>query len=193
VDTYRGWPDECEVWQEDAYLPPISFSPIGNCKRAVEQMGFLYSKIYGLSFVALRIGRVYGLGSSRPNPIGMMAGGAVTTGQIDLSDVPENVRVHPVYAKDMGQATSSIHLAHSLRHYIYNVADGSNPAMLEIAQVVRSIAPNAQITLGPADRRNPVYRGVDAKRVEQEFGFVFRDLRMGIADYIAELRSSNDE
>jgi nucleoside-diphosphate-sugar epimerase len=35
---------ECEVWQEDAYLPPVSFSPIGNCKRAVEQLGFLYTK-----------------------------------------------------------------------------------------------------------------------------------------------------
>jgi nucleoside-diphosphate-sugar epimerase len=41
VDLYRGLPRQCDVWHEDAYLPPLSFSEIGNSKRAMEQIGFL--------------------------------------------------------------------------------------------------------------------------------------------------------
>jgi len=189
VDCYRGSPDECEVWQEDAYLPPVSFSPIGNCKRAAEQLGFLYSKVYSLSFVALRVGRVYGPGSTRPNPMRTMIESAARAKPVELLNVPENLRVHPVYAKDMAEAASLVHLAHSLRHHIYNVADGSNPTMSEIAQIVRSIVPNAQIRLGPVEQRTPPYRGIDVKRIGQEFGTAFRDLRAGIGDYIAELNT----
>src|SRR5512136_2978825 len=46
VDTYRGWPDDCPVWPEDASLPAVSFSPIGNNKKAGEQICFLYAKAY---------------------------------------------------------------------------------------------------------------------------------------------------
>ena len=38
VDLYRGLPAQCEVWHEDAYLPPLSFSDVGNKKRAAEQI-----------------------------------------------------------------------------------------------------------------------------------------------------------
>jgi nucleoside-diphosphate-sugar epimerase len=187
VDCYRGWPDECEVWHEDAYLPPVSFSPIGNCKRAVEQMGFLYSKTYGLSFVALRVGRVYGPGASNPQPIRSMIESAAAGRAIDLSGVPGGTRGHTVYAKDVGEAASLIHLAQSLRHYIYNVSDGTNPTMLEIARTIQELVPNAEITLGPAAQEISPHRSVDVKRINDEFGFVFCDLKTGIGDYVAWL------
>lgn len=187
VDCYRGFPAECEVWHEDAYLPPVSFSPIANCKRAVEQMGFLYSKTYGLSFVSLRVGRVYGPGASNPHPIRAMIESAAAGKAVDLSHVPGSTRSHTVYSKDVGEATSLIHLAPSLQHYIYNISDGTNPTMLEIARTIRELIPNVEITLGSAAQEKSPNRIVDVKRIKDEFGFMFCDLRTGIADYIAWL------
>ena len=188
VDCYRGWPHECEVWQEDAYLPPVSFSPIGNCKRAVEQLGFLYSKTYGLSFVALRVGRVYGPAASHPDPIRVMVESAAASKSAELTSVSGSTRGHTVYAKDVGEATSLIHLAKSLKYYIYNVSDGTHPTMLEVAQIVRDLIPDAKISLGPPGQEKPLHSGVDVKRMKEEFGFVFRNLKAGVEDYIAWLR-----
>jgi nucleoside-diphosphate-sugar epimerase len=191
VDCYRGWPHECEVWHEDAYLPPVSFSPIANCKRAVEQLGFLYSKTYGLSFVALRVGRVYGPAASHPDPIRIMIESAAAGKPADLSNVSGSTRGHTVYAKDVGEAFSLIHLAKSLKYYLYNVSDGTHPTMMEVAQVVRELIPDTKITLGPAGQEKPMHNGVDVKRMKEEFGFAFRDLKAGIKDYIAWLRGGH--
>jgi len=191
VDCYRGWPHECEVWHEDAYLPPVSFSPIGNCKRSVEQVGFLYSKVYGLSFAALRVGRVYGPAAVHLDPIQRMVESAASGKHAELSKVLGSSRGHPVYAKDVGEATREIHLAKSLRSHIYNISDSSNPTMLEVAQVVRELVPDVKITLGPAGQEKPLHSGVDVKRMKEEFGFVFRDLKAGIKDYLAWLKDGN--
>jgi nucleoside-diphosphate-sugar epimerase len=189
VDCYRGWPHECEVWNEDAYLPPVSFSPIGNCKRAAEQLGFLYAKTYDMSFVALRVGRVYGPAASHPDPIRVMIESAAAGKPAELSKVSGSVRGHTVYAKDVGEATSRIHLAKALKHYIYNVSDGTHPTMLEVSHAVRELIPDAKIILGPAGSEKPLHSGVDVKRMNEEFGFMFRDLRSGIKDYISWLKS----
>jgi nucleoside-diphosphate-sugar epimerase len=187
VDCYRGRPHECENWHEDSYLPPLAFSPIGNCKRAVEQLGFLYSGTYGLSFVSLRVGRVYGPGASSPQPLRQMIEDSASGKPVDLSGTSSGTRTHTVYAEDVGEATCRVHLAQSLQHYIYNIADGTNPTMLEIARTVRELIPGARIALGPAREEKTVHTGVNVKRIREEFGFVFRDLRTGLSDYIAWL------
>jgi nucleoside-diphosphate-sugar epimerase len=191
VDCYRGWPDECEFWREDAYLPPVSFSPIGNCKRAAEQLGFLYSKTYGFGFAALRVGRVYGPGASSTHGIKMMVEGAIAGKSVNLVNISASARAHTVYAKDVGEATRLVHLAESLEHNIYNVSDGGNPTMYEIAQVIQGLIPTARITLGPEERIKPAYTSVDVTRMQKEFGYVFRGLKAGIGDYVAWLESGN--
>jgi nucleoside-diphosphate-sugar epimerase len=188
VDCYRGWPAECKSWHEDAYLPPVSFSPIGNCKRAVEQLGFLYSKVYGLSFVSLRVGKVYGPGASNQQPIRNMVESSVETRPVDLSHIPGSTRAHTVYAEDVGNATSLIHRAKLLQHHVYNISDGTNPTMLEIARTVCDLIPYAEIRLGPEIEENLHHTGVDVERIKREFGFEFRNLRAGISDYITWLR-----
>jgi nucleoside-diphosphate-sugar epimerase len=184
VDCYRGWPDECESWHEDAYLPPVSFSPIGNCKRSVEQLGFLYAKICDISFVSLRVGRVYGPGASTRHPIRTMVESAVKGTRADLPMIPCSTRMHPVYAEDVGEATRLIHESKSLRHYIYNVSDGNNPSMLKVAETIRDLVPNSEIVLGSPGAEGAPYRGVDVHRIKEEFGFEFRNLRTGLEEYI---------
>jgi nucleoside-diphosphate-sugar epimerase len=109
----------------------------------------------------------------------------------ELSNVSGSTRGHTVYAKDVGEAFSLIHLAKSLKYYLYNVSDGTHPTMLEVAQVVRELIPDAKITLGSVGQEKPMHSGVDVKRMKEEFGFEFRDLKAGIKDYVAWLRGAN--
>ena len=106
----------------------------------------------------------------------------------DLSTVPCTARMHPVYAEDVGEATHLIHRSTSLQHYIYNVSDGSNPSMSEIAETMRDLIPNSEIALGPAGAEPVPYTGVDTQRMKQEFGFEFRGLRTGLEEYIRWMR-----
>ncbi len=190
VDCYRGFPSECAEWHEDAFLPPVSYSPIATSKRASEQIGFLYSKTYGFDFVALRVGRVYGPGA-RSGPIKRMVEAAAGGRPADLSDLSGSTRTHTVYAKDVGLATGMVHLAESPRHKIYNISDGTNPTLLEIARVVQALIPGATITLGPSCPDQSLHSGIDVNRMKEEFGFVFRDTHAGIADYIHWIKNGH--
>lgn len=182
VDLYRGWPRQCDQWHEDSYLPPVSFSEIGNNKRAVEQLGFLYSKRYGLSFASLRVGSNYG-------PVCFGAKTAMVKNALEgktknFSHIPANLRSHTVYVKDTGEGTCAVHLADSLDHYIYNLSDGGNPTMQEIADQAMKMIPGAEIQLGPPGEEKTEYRPVSMERMKREFGFVPHNIQQGIAAYI---------
>jgi nucleoside-diphosphate-sugar epimerase len=187
VDLYRGLPAQCDVFDEDACLPPVSFSLVGNCKRAVEQIGFLYAGTYGISFASLRVGANYGPGCG-PSPITRMIEAAVAGKPAALSMIAANRRTHPVYAKDTAEATCAVHLAKALKSYIYNVSDGTNPTMREIAGAIKEVIPSARIELGPpgedvAERPQPV------QRIKDELGFVPRTLTQGIEHYVEFLKT----
>jgi UDP-glucose 4-epimerase len=189
LDCYRGWPQECPVWQEDACLPPLSGSPIGSTKRAVEQMGFIFMNTYKLSFASLRVGRVYGPAASHRGPMREMIESAAAGRPVEFCGAQAATRSHTVYAKDVGAAAALVHLAASLSHCIYNVSDGTNPTLVEIARVVRELVPDSRITLGPAQPApSPQHDGVDVSRMKAEFGFACRSLKAGIGDYLTWLR-----
>jgi nucleoside-diphosphate-sugar epimerase len=188
VDVYRGSPRDCDEWREEAFLPPVSSSPVCNTKKASEQLCFLYAKAYDLSIASLRVGRVYGPEASHAHePIKTMTENAVRGKPSDISGVPGDSRGHTVYAKDVGDMTCLVHLAESLKYPIYNVAYGGDPTMNEVAHVVKEWIPDAEITLGPESGQSP-YSGVTMDRMKEEFGFVPRDLREGIKAYIDWLR-----
>ncbi len=189
VDAYRGFPEDCPHWTEDAFLPPVSFSMIGNTKKAMEQLCFLYSRYYDLSAVSLRVGRCYGPYGSHPNePILRMVEGAVAGKAVDLSRVPVNSRGHTIYVKDTGEATALLHLKEKLYHYVYNVTDGDDPTMGEVADMVREVIPTARITLGPEQEGMPAATPALHTRLTEETGFAPRKLKDGIEAYIAFVR-----
>jgi UDP-glucose 4-epimerase len=193
VDTYRGWPEDCPAWREGAPLPPVSFSPIGNNKKAGEQLCFLYAKAYGLSVISLRVGRVYGPEATHKEPIRIMVENAVAGKETNLPGVPSDSRGHTVYARDAGLGICLAHLASSPAHHIYNIADGRNPTMAEIAKVVRDVVPGAIIGLGQPTGTKPNHEGVDVSRIRDEWAFAPRGVREGIAAYVSWLRSGRYE
>ena len=186
VDLYRGLPDQCEVWHEDAFLPPLSFSEIGNSKRVMEQISFLYNAYYGLSVASLRIGANYGPACGYMG-INEMVHDALKGKKTELPKLASNRRTHPVYAGDTAEAACLVHLAESLKHYIYNVADGTHPTMQEIADVIKEVIPDADIELGPAGEEVKI-RMQSMDRIKDELGFVPRTLKEGIKAYVAFLK-----
>ena len=189
VDTYRGFPKDCDQWTEDALLPPVSFTLIGNTKKAMEQLSFLYSKTYNFSVVSLRVGHCYGPSTSHAlDPMARMVEAAVAGKPVDLSSVPANARAHTVYVKDAGEATALLQLKETLQHHVYNVTDGDHPTMGEVAQIVRELVPTARITLGPEREGGFVQTPPPHKRLAEETGFRPRGLKEGIAAYIAFVR-----
>jgi UDP-glucose 4-epimerase len=188
VDVYRGSPAECPEWREDAFLPPVSFSPIGTTKKAGEQLSFLYARACGLSVICLRVGRLYGPHATHAEPIRIMVERAAAGKPAVLSHVPSDSRGHTIYAKDAGEATALLHLVKSPKHYIYNVADGANPTMEEAASLVKDVIPNATITLGQPEQTKPSHSGISIERLKEEAGFTPRDLKQGIIAYIEWLR-----
>jgi nucleoside-diphosphate-sugar epimerase len=189
VDTYRGWPEDCPVWREDATLPPVSFSPIGNNKKAGEQLCFLYAKTYGLSVVSVRVGRVYGPAATHNEPIRIMVENAVAGKATDLSEkVPSDSRGHTVYARDAGDGICLVHLAKLPKHYIYNVSDGMNPTMAEVAEAVKEVVPGAEIRLGERSGLRPSHDGIDVSRMREEWGFRPRQIGEGVQAYAGWIR-----
>jgi UDP-glucose 4-epimerase len=186
VDLYRGLPHQCEVWHEDAFLPPLSFSEIGNSKRAMEQICFLYNDYYGLSVASLRIGANYGPACGSMG-INKMIHSALEGKKAEIPMLASNRRTHPVYSKDTAEAACLVHLAESLNHYIYNVADGTHLTMEEIAAVVKEVVPSADIELGPPGKDVEIRRQ-SMDRIKDELGFVPKTLKEGIGAYVTFLR-----
>jgi UDP-glucose 4-epimerase len=187
VDLYRGLPAQCEMWHEDAYLPPLSFSQVGNKKRAAEQICLLYAKTYGLSVASVRVGHNYGPACDWQE-VNIMVKDALAGVPADYADLPVNLRRHTVYAKDSAEGTCLIHLAKSLKHYIYNLSDGGHPTMDEVASAIRKVIPGAEIRLGPAGQEKTEYRAVSMERMKEEFNFVPLNVRQGVRAYIDFVR-----
>ncbi len=188
VDLYRGWPKQCDVWHEDAYLPPVCFSDIGNKKRAGEQICFLYATRYGLSVASARIGHNYGPACDWHSVNDMIKNSLERAPSI-YPDIPTNMRRHTVYAKDSAEGVCLIHLAPSLKYYIYNVSDGEHPTMGEIASTITEVIPGGQIELGPPKDERTEYRPVSMERMREEFGFIPLTIKQGVEAQVEFLKT----
>lgn len=185
VDVYRGSPTGCDTWTEDAFLPPVAVSAVGNTKRAAEQLCWLYGGTYRFSVLSLRVGRVYGPAGAHGDPIMTMVEQAVAGVPTSLA-FSAGARTHPIYAVDAAEAIARLHLTRNLDQAIFNVADGTNPTYEEIAAVVRRAVPGARIKLGPSAEVVP--RPVDVSRLVAAAGMQPRGLEEGVASYVAWLR-----
>ena len=189
-DNYRGLPHQPEVFDEDAFLPPVAYSPDGNCKRAADMMGFMYSKGYGFEYITIRLGSNYGVGCH--SAINRMVEGALEGVEADLSMRAANRRTHAVSAKSSAEGACALLLAKKpLEHHIYNLAF-ENPTMQEIADTVKEVLPGAKIKLGPPSNEkadNLEYRPQSMERIKKELGFSAMTLREGIEHYARFLKT----
>ena len=188
IAVYRyGSKPSPKIYREDDDLPGVSYNEVGNIKKAMEQIGLIYASAYGISFASLRIGGNYGP-ACRPFPFNIMITNALEGKPTEINVFPSNSRTNPIYAKDTAEATCAVHLAKSLKHYIYNVSEGTNPTWQEVADTIKEIIPGANIKFAPPVD-NIASPPQSMERMKEEHGFIPRPLRQGIEQFVKYLKT----
>ncbi len=172
-------------------LPVKSINFICATKKAGEQICNLYTLQYGMSVPIVRPPKVWGpLYHSGLQPVQRMAENAVAGKPTDYSNIYGERLGNTVYIKDCARAIGLVHLAHSLKHNIYNISDALQHSPAEYAEAIREVIPEAQIKLGKTRSAKDVDDPpMSIERIKEELGFTPEyDLKRAVRDYIDWLR-----
>jgi UDP-glucuronate 4-epimerase len=171
---------------EDHPLAPGSM--YAATKAASELLAAAFADQHALEVVSLRISWVYGPHRVTDCVIRTMLTDALASVATRMSFGADFPRQY-MHVEDAARALVLAVDAHPLSHGTYNVSGGDIRTLEEIAQVVRTTVPEADIELRPGPDPGDVVQGpLDISRAELELGFTPTiDLAAGIAAYAAHL------
>lgn len=189
-DEEHGDPNFMPIHEDH---PPNPKSVYDISKVAAEQMGRYYRAQYGLEFVALRFGAIYGPGrrdrhgklsllsmiieeSYKGRPVAIRQGGQ------QRDDI--------IYVDDVAEAVVTATLREQLRFDAYNIATGRARSLAEFVEVVGRVIPSAEIAVGPGmdhfEFGSNYYGALDTTRAREDLGFEPRfSFEDGVRHYIA--------
>ena len=199
IGVYIGTPGP--RWHEDlALVPATAPNLILAFKRAVEAIVPQVLQGAGVEPVVLRIGTVWGplgLPDSPFFPIPRLISATVRGEDPDLTPPrPPGFADDGgdrCYVKDCGRAIAMLMRAGTLRHDTYNVSSGRPVANHEFVSAVNAAVPGAEASLavGRHPGAPPEDPYLDIARLTRDTGFAPSfDVRAGVADYVAWLRTS---
>ena len=172
--------------------PSASTGLYGMTKRLGEMLGARYSDLYGMTFISLRYGGVFGPVEVKSSGMALVRQRIKETalGQdITIEGASGNERFHLTHVTDAASATLAALTHPKPAHRIYNVA-GPAENYLSLAQMhaaVRKLAPSAgkAIFAGQGKSAGPV----DTTRLREGLGFVPSvSVEDGLASDICKLR-----
>ena len=184
---YQG--NEPGVHREDERVSLHTHHFVSSTKKAGEVICLYAAKEYGLDIAIARISWAYGpLYVSGRNPLYHMVRSALAGEPAELPRVLAGDGSDFLYVKDCVQGLCLLHLAGMLRHQVYNVASGRSCQFSEVAQIVKSIMPGSEISLGEGMSSKPVC--LDITRISEELGYAPAfDLKAGVAAYVEWLKN----
>jgi UDP-glucose 4-epimerase len=181
------------VAETDACHPVIVYDV---CKVASEGMGLNYQRNYGLEFVALRFGAIYGPGKlARHGNVSIhskIIEGALAGQPVRIPKGREQ-RDDMIYVDDIAQGVVLATLKDKPRHSVYNIASGEAHTLVEFADAVRAVVPGADIEIGPGldffDMGVNYYCCFDISRARADLGFAPRfSFEAGVRDYVETMQ-----
>jgi UDP-glucose 4-epimerase len=148
---------EAELVHEDARLRPIT--PYGVTKVTTELLADVYTDLYGLDVLSLRITEVYGPGNPMPEVLREMIAAAVHERAFSLEHGAEQ-RFQFIHAEDVARAACAAAFAEEPTQRVYNVTGGRQIALGDAAALVRGLLGDPGISIGPGyianlDRQGP--------------------------------------
>lgn len=165
-------------------------------KALGECLGINYSNIYGVNFIALRLGGPYGPWRA------IHSGGPA---KIIRSIVEAIIKRVPVSLKESLSLTDYVYVidtAHSLvlasyakdiKSGIFNVSSGKSSGAQDLIRIVKDISPTTEVKLVKGEsgyRQSPLLR--DLSKSQKEFSYSPKyDLMEGIKDYIKWVKEKN--
>jgi nucleoside-diphosphate-sugar epimerase len=170
---------------EDDLSAPINV--YGMTKAANDFAAAKYRENYGLDLRGVRICTVFGHG--RVTGMTGMIGGLMMS--LPAVGQPVSMPFDPqeaspmIHAEDAAEIFVQVALAEDLNHHLY-ISGGHLATIADIADLVRSIIPEAQITTG--DRPVPHVYLVDNSRMLADIGYEMPPLRMRVLEHINDAR-----
>ena len=167
--------------------PPNPVNVYGMTKAVNDFAAARYSQQYGLDLRGIRICTVFGHG--RTTGLTGLLGGLLMS--YPAVGKPVDVPFDPdepspmIYVEDAAEIFVRAALSDSLRHPVY-ITGGQLATVGEVAEIVRSLLPDAKITLG--DRSVPHVYLVDNSRMLGDIGYELPPLRARVLDHINEAR-----
>ncbi len=170
----------------DENVPLRPTTVYGATKAAAEALVQGYAAQHGVSGVCLRIGWVYGPRRTTSCDIrDMIASGL--SGQPFSRPRGQTALRQYVHADDVARALILAADAPAPRQLAYLITEGTALTLPAVADLVRSVAPGASITIGPGvDPEEDIQSLFDISAAARDLGYTPRvALAAGIADYTA--------
>jgi UDP-glucose 4-epimerase len=184
------------VNEEHACHPVIVYDV---CKVASEGMGLNYQRNFGLQFVALRFGAIYG-----PGKLARHGNVSIHSKIIENALAGQSVHIPKggdqrddmIYVDDIAEGVVLATLKDKPAYSIYNIASGEAHTLEEFSDAVRAEIPGAHIEIGPGldffDMGVNYYCRFDITRAREDLGFAPRfSFREGVHDYVATMGRLN--
>ncbi len=178
-----------EVTEDDRlYMGPGHF--YAYAKRLAEIMAAEYSQVYGLSCTGLRPAIVFGHGAGGPFVVKWFADvvSVPAMGQPLQYDIDGRSLWSLCSPDDIGAFTRLLLNAESSPHPVYNLG-GPPYSLQDVAGVVRSFIPDAQISFGSERGREELPWLYSTARAKEDFGYSMIPLEEAVRIHINDARS----
>ncbi len=177
-----------EVVEDDRlYMGPGHFYALA--KRLAEIMADEYSALYGLNCTGLRPNIVYGHGAKEPFVVRWFSDivSLPAVGEPVVYDIDGRSLWSLLTPDDIGEFTWRLLKAPSSPHPVYNLG-GPPYCLQDVAAVVRSYLPDAEITFGDERGREELPWKVSCARAKADFDFAVMPLEKAVLVHINDAR-----
>jgi UDP-glucose 4-epimerase len=185
---------EPEYLPADEYHPENPLSPYGVSKLAFEKYLYVYGEVYGLDYIALRYGNVYG---PRQDPYGEAGVVAIFANSMLKRESPTingdgNQTRDFVYVEDVARS-NLLAMEKSVREKVINISTGKETSVNEILETIQeSLGTGIKPVHGPAVKGEVQKISLDVKRAEKELGWRPEvSLESGIDKFLDYLKTTS--
>jgi nucleoside-diphosphate-sugar epimerase len=180
-------PQEGDLLREDTL--PMPEDVYGATKLTTEHLTRIYGNLYGFVSLSLRVGWIYGPRQKMQCYLHEMLRAAIDHSVL-RSEHGGDQRFHYVWVNDVADACVAALRTERPQYDVYNVTGGEEHTYLEVAALVNSLFPDADIQIGPGDLGFYNQPPFDLTRAASDLSFTPSTLlRDGVPNYAAWLRS----
>jgi UDP-glucose 4-epimerase len=149
-----------------------------------EHLSGIYSDLYGLDVIVLRLGDVYGPELAPPPIIGSIMAAAVS-GDCFRSATGADHTFHLTHGEDVARAVAAALSAPRPSQRVYNITGGEGHSLGQIAALVRELFPESRVEIGPGGLPELDCQGtLEIRAADRELGYrPLWGLARGLNDY----------
>ncbi|WP_046174846.1 NAD-dependent epimerase/dehydratase family protein [Domibacillus indicus] len=178
--------NQLDFTSEESPLRPTSI--YGISKLTGEQAAEMYSELYGIEILSLRICFVYGPGRTTPDPLQSILKRLVKG--IDVNDIQgSEQKLEFIYIKDLIQCIEKVIELQDIKGRVYNIGSGRSVTLAQITEIVEKLFPNSTIQIGPGTLGYDMIGPFDCSKAKNDLQFEINySLEDGIKEYIHFLK-----